>query len=79
MFATVPGCSRIACKSTDYTLSMFLVVRGHSWRVGVLIGVHILGFQGLVFLGEGGGLINPAKLRQHSFAPLLVRAGLFPH
>ena len=39
MFATVPGCSRIACKSTRYTLSIFLVVRRRSWRVGVLIGV----------------------------------------
>jgi integrase len=32
--------------------------------------------QGLVFAGEGGGLINPSNLRQRSFAPLLVRAGL---
>jgi integrase len=29
-----------------------------------------------VFAGEGGGLINPSNLRQRSFAPLLVRAGL---
>src|SRR5215207_469418 len=32
--------------------------------------------QGLVFAGEGGGLINPSNLRQRSFAPLLERAGL---
>src|SRR3712207_2659964 len=31
---------------------------------------------GLVFAGEGGGLINPSNLRQRSFAPLLKRAGL---
>jgi integrase len=34
--------------------------------------------QGLVFAGEGGGLINPSNLRQRSFAPLLERAGLPP-
>jgi integrase len=32
--------------------------------------------QGLVFAGEGGGLINPSNLRQRSFIPLLKRAGL---
>jgi integrase len=32
--------------------------------------------QGLVFTGEGGGLINPSNLRQRSFMPLLGRAGL---
>jgi integrase len=32
--------------------------------------------QGLVFAGEGGGLINPSNLRQRSFVPLLERAGL---
>ena len=32
--------------------------------------------QGLVFAGEGGGLINPSNLRQRSFIPLLERAGL---
>jgi integrase len=32
--------------------------------------------QGLVFAGEGGGLINPSNLRQRSFTPLLKRAGL---
>lgn len=32
--------------------------------------------QGLVFAGEGGGLINPSNLRQRSFGPLLERAGL---
>lgn len=31
---------------------------------------------GLVFAGEGGGLINPSNLRQRSFAPLLSCAGL---
>jgi hypothetical protein len=39
VFAIVPGCSLIACKSTKYTLSMLLVVRRRLWRVGVLIGV----------------------------------------
>jgi integrase len=34
--------------------------------------------QGLVFAGEGGGLINPSNLRQRSFHPLLKRAGLPP-
>ncbi|MGH3085720.1 MAG: site-specific integrase [Rubrobacteraceae bacterium] len=34
--------------------------------------------QGLVFAGEGGGLVNPSNLRQRSFAPLLKKAGL-PH
>lgn len=32
--------------------------------------------SGLVFTGEGGGLINPSNLRQRSFIPLLKRAGL---
>jgi integrase len=32
--------------------------------------------QGLMFAGEGGGLINPSNLRQRSFIPLLNRAGL---
>ncbi len=32
--------------------------------------------QGLIFAGEGGGLINPSNLRQRSFMPLLERAGL---
>jgi integrase len=32
--------------------------------------------SGLVFAGEGGGLINPSNLRQRSFLPLLERAGL---
>ncbi len=32
--------------------------------------------QGLVFAGEGGGLVNPSNLRQRSFLPLLKRAGL---
>ncbi len=32
--------------------------------------------QGLVFAGEGGGLINPSNLRQRSLAPLLKRASL---
>ena len=32
--------------------------------------------QGLVFAGEGGGLVNPSNLRQRSFRPLLGRAGL---
>ena len=32
--------------------------------------------HGLVFAGEGGSLINPSNLRQRSFVPLLVRAGL---
>jgi integrase len=32
--------------------------------------------QDLVFAGQGGGLINPSKLRQRSFVPLLKRAGL---
>jgi integrase len=32
--------------------------------------------QGLVFVAQGGGLINPSNLRQRSFAPLLKRAGL---
>jgi|SRR5215208_1088976 len=32
--------------------------------------------QGLVFVGEGGGFINPSNLRQRSFAPLLKRAEL---
>ena len=32
--------------------------------------------NGLVFAGEGGGLINPSNLRQRSFLPLLERAGL---
>jgi integrase len=32
--------------------------------------------QGLVFVGEAGGFINPSNLRQRSFAPLLDRAGL---
>ena len=40
-------------------------------RVGGLYQDH-----GLVFAGEGGGLINPSNLRQRSFAPLLERAGL---
>jgi integrase len=34
--------------------------------------------QGLVFTTECGTLINPSKLRQRSFAPLLIKAGL-PH
>jgi integrase len=32
--------------------------------------------QGLVFAGEGGGLVNPSNLRQRSFLPLLKWAGL---
>ena len=32
--------------------------------------------QGLVFAGEGGGLINPSNLRNRSFMPLLERSGL---
>src|SRR5215210_3015302 len=32
--------------------------------------------SGLVFAGEGGNLINPSNLRQRSFVPLLMRAGL---
>ena len=32
--------------------------------------------QGLIFAGEGGGLINPSNLRNRSFKPLLERAGL---
>jgi integrase len=32
--------------------------------------------RGLVFAGEGGGLINPSNLRQRSFVPLTKRAGL---
>ena len=36
----------------------------------------LYGDKGLVFAGEGGGLINPSNLRQRSFAPLLKRAGL---
>jgi integrase len=32
--------------------------------------------SGLVFAGEGGGLINPSNLYQRSFAPLLKKAGL---
>ena len=32
--------------------------------------------QGLVFAGEGGGLVNPSNLRQRSFLPLLKKAGL---
>ncbi len=31
---------------------------------------------GLVFAGEGGGIINPSNLRQRSFVPLLKRAGV---
>ena len=34
--------------------------------------------SGLVFVGIGGGLVNPSNLRQRSFAPLLKRAGLPP-
>ena len=33
-------------------------------------------FQGLVFATERGTLINPTNLRQRSFAPLLMKAGL---
>ena len=36
----------------------------------------LYGDQGLVFAGEGGGLVNPSNLRQRSFRPLLKRAGL---
>ena len=32
--------------------------------------------QGLVFVGQGGGPINPSNLRQRSFKTLLERAGL---
>lgn len=34
--------------------------------------------QGLVFAGEGDGLINPSNLCQRSFTPLLKHTGL-PH
>ena len=34
--------------------------------------------QGLVFAGEGGGLINPSNLRNRSFKPLVGCAGLPP-
>ncbi len=39
MFAVVPGCSRTPCKSSKYTVVIFLVIHHCSWRVGVLIGV----------------------------------------
>lgn len=32
--------------------------------------------QGLVFAGDGGGILNPSNLRQRSFKPLLKTAGL---
>jgi integrase len=38
----------------------------------------LYGDEGLVFATEAGTPINPSNLRQHSFAPLLKRAGL-PH
>ena len=36
----------------------------------------LYGDQGLVFAGEGGGILNPSNLRQRSFKPLLKNAGL---
>jgi integrase len=38
----------------------------------------LYGDQGLVFTTEAGTPINPSNLRQRSFAPLLIKAGL-PH
>jgi hypothetical protein len=46
MFATVPGCSEITCKSTECTHRMFVAVRGRSWRVGVPVGVHYTAREG---------------------------------
>ncbi len=66
MFAAVSGCSRITCKSSKYTVIMFLVIHHCSWRVGVLIGVLHCVYPTLVMVNR-----YPPPGYTHSPEPVL--------